>query len=110
MERVIITGADGFVGSYTTEYFLAQGSHVLALDMSPSPRRLKDHPLLTYLCCDITDTNLMLQMIPSGSYDVFIHFAWAGSAGPARVDYQLQMGNALNTVACLKAAKSLGCI
>ena len=25
LKSVIITGADGFVGSYTTEYFLSQG-------------------------------------------------------------------------------------
>ena len=109
MDKVIITGADGFVGSYTVQYFLEQGVTVLALDMGETPRRLAEHPLLTYKCCDITDIAGMLEMIPAGEYDTFIHFAWAGSAGAARVDYQLQMQNALNTVACLKAAKELGC-
>ena len=109
MQNVIITGADGFVGSYTTQYFLSQGVAVLALDMGAAPNRLKPHPLLTYRCCDITDTAALEAAVPAGVYDTFIHFAWAGSAGPARVDYQLQMGNALNTVACLKTAKKLGC-
>ena len=109
MQNVIITGADGFVGSYTTQYFLSQGVAVLALDMGAAPNRLKPHPLLTYRCCDITDTAALEASVPAGVYDTFIHFAWAGSAGPARVDYQLQMGNALNTVACLKIAKKLGC-
>ena len=109
MQNVIITGADGFVGSYTTQYFLSQGVAVLALDMGAAPNRLKPHPLLTYRCCDITDTAALEASVPAGVYDTFIHFAWAGSAGPARVDYQLQMGNALNTVACLKTAKKLGC-
>lgn len=31
MKNVIITGADGFVGSYTVGIFLAHGCHVLAL-------------------------------------------------------------------------------
>lgn len=109
MDKVIITGADGFVGCYTVQYFLEQGVTVLALDMGETPRRLAEHPLLTYKRCDITDTAGMMEMIPAGEYDTFIHFAWAGSAGAARVDYQLQMQNALNTVACLKAAKELGC-
>lgn len=109
MERVIITGADGFVGSYTVEYFLNQGVTVLALDMGETPRRLQAHPRMAYKCCDITDIAGMMEVIPTGEYDTFIHFAWAGSAGIARVDYQLQMQNALNTVACLKAAKELGC-
>ena len=33
MEKVIITGADGFVGSYTVKHFLNEGKVVLALDM-----------------------------------------------------------------------------
>lgn len=109
MEKVIITGADGFVGSYTVKHFLAQGKTVLALDMGAEAHRLEAHPNLKYMQCDITDTNAMLAKIPQGMYDTFVHFAWAGSAGPARVDYNLQMQNALNTVECLKVAKELGC-
>ena len=109
MEKVIITGADGFVGSYTVKHFLNEGKTVLALDMGPVPHRLEEHPNLTYMQCDITDVKGMLAIIAKDTYDTFIHFAWAGSAGEARIDYNLQMGNALNTVECLKAAKELGC-
>ena len=109
MKNVIITGADGFVGSYTVEYFLNMGVNVLALDMGEKPQRLTEREGLTYLHCDVTDVEGMKQMIPAGVYDTFIHFAWAGSAGPARMDYELQMNNALTTVACMKAARALGC-
>ena len=43
LKSVIITGADGFVGSYTTEYFLNQGIEVLALGRKAAPVRLKHH-------------------------------------------------------------------
>lgn len=109
MKNVIITGADGFVGSYTVKKFLEEGMTVLALDMGATPKRLEPHPCLQYLQCDISDTKALQEKIPQGVYDTFIHFAWAGSAGPARVDYTLQMTNALNTVECLKTAKVLGC-
>ena len=109
MENVIITGADGFVGSYTVNYFLEQGCRVLALDMGEKPNRLGEHPRLTYAQCDISDAAALEAAAQSGNYDTFIHFAWAGSAGPARVDYNLQMKNALPTVECLKTAKKLGC-
>ena len=109
MDKVIITGADGFVGSNTVQYFLNNGKIVLALDMGSEARRLKEHKNLTYMQCDVTDTKAMLKKIPQGVYDTFIHFAWAGSAGPSRVDYNLQMQNALHTVECLKTAKELGC-
>ena len=109
MEKVIITGADGFVGSYTVNYCLEQGKSVLALDVGIAPRRLQPHPNLEYKQCDIIDTQKMLDSIEHDKYDTFIHFAWVGSAGPERMDYNLQMQNALNTVECLKAAKELGC-
>lgn len=109
MEKVIITGADGFVGSYTVKYFLDHGKTVLALDLGEKANRLQPHKNLTYLSCDVSDANMMLEKIPQSVYDTFIHFAWAGSAGSARGDYRLQMQNALNTVECLKVAKSLGC-
>ena len=109
MNRVIITGADGFVGSYTVQHFLSQGVEVLALDMGAEPKRLQACHSLKYMQCDIANTEAMLQKIKHNYYDTFIHFAWAGSAGAARVDYNLQMQNALNTVECMKAAKELGC-
>lgn len=109
MNKVIITGADGFVGSNTVEYFLSQGMEVLALDMGPEPRRLVSNDKLTYMQCDISNVQVMKEKVKANYYDTFIHFAWAGSAGAARIDYNLQMQNALNTVECLKAAKELGC-
>lgn len=109
MQKVIITGADGFVGSYTVAHFLKEGCEVLALDVGTEPKRLSQADGLTYMQCDISDTPSMLEKIPKSVYDTFVHFAWAGSAGPARVDYKLQMQNALNTVECMKAAKELGC-
>ncbi|MGN0114203.1 MAG: NAD-dependent epimerase/dehydratase family protein [Monoglobaceae bacterium] len=109
MNKVIISGADGFVGSYTVECFLENGCEVLALDIGEKARRLKANDKLKYMQCNIEDRTAMLEKIPSGEYDTFIHFAWAGSAGAARVDYNLQMQNAINTVECMKVAKQLGC-
>lgn len=109
MKKVIITGADGFVGSYTVKHFLNEGVEVIALDIAEKPNRLEIHKNLKYLQLDISDISTLLEKLPSDEYDAFIHFAWAGSAGNERINYNLQMQNALNTVECLKAAKTLGC-
>lgn len=109
MKNVIITGADGFVGSYTAKYFAQQGCNVLALDIGEKPNRLEKSEFLKYLQCDISNIDVLISKIPSGEYDTFVHFAWAGSAGPARIDYNLQMQNAITTVEVMKAAKVLGC-
>lgn len=109
MNKVVITGADGFVGSNTVQCFLDHGIEVLALDIVDKPRRLTPQTGLSYKCVDITDKEQLLKAISIGEYDTFVHFAWAGSAGPLRTDYNLQMQNALNTVECLKTARELGC-
>lgn len=109
MKRVIITGADGFVGSNTVEYFIQQGIEVLAIDIVDVPRRLKKHKLLTYISCDITNRKYMLEKILKDYYDTFVHFAWAGSAGPQRAEAKLQIHNAFTTLECMKMAKELGC-
>ena len=53
MKKIIISGADGFVGSYTVKHFLNEGKIVLALDMGEKARRLVAHPNLTYMQCDV---------------------------------------------------------
>lgn len=107
--KVVITGADGFVGSHTVEYFLQKGTEVVALDMAEKPKRLKANSGLKYAQCDVSDLQKLEDILKHENCDAFIHFAWAGSAGEARCDYHLQMQNALNTVECLKVAKRVGC-
>lgn len=109
MQRVIITGADGFVGSYAVDCFLKEGKEVLALDIGDTPRRLVPHKNLKYVKMDVTDVELFKSAVKKGYYDTLIHFAWAGSAGPERVNYNLQMKNAIDTVEIMKAAKEVGC-
>ena len=107
MKNVIITGGNGFVGSNTVRYFLSQGVKVLSIDRAEGSSFEAEG--LTYLQCDVFDAQALKENLPVGVYDTFIHFAWAGSAGTARVDYNLQMKNALMTVECLKVAKLIGC-
>lgn len=110
MNRVIITGADGFVGSYTVEEFLSHGIEVIAVDLLPTPHRLRKQEGLDYFQCDISNGLTDLVEYSKGKeIDTFVHFAWAGSAGPQRADYRLQLTNAATTVECLKAAKEIGC-
>ena len=107
MKRAIITGADGFVGSNTVKCFLDHGIEVLAIDIVDTPRRLQPQDGLQYKCIDISDVSSLAQVAGVGEYDTFVHFAWAGSAGPQRTDYNLQMQNALTSVECMKVAKQL---
>lgn len=107
MKNVIITGGNGFVGSNTVKYFLDKGVNVLSLDRGENSSFRDEN--LRYVQCDVFNVEEMIGKLPVGIYDTFIHFAWAGSAGAERADYELQMKNALMTVDCMKVAKALGC-
>lgn len=106
MKKVVITGANGFVGRNTAEIFLSHGYTVFAMDLS-GRTVLPQNNNLNYIQCDISEIEKSKDKI--GSADVFIHFAWTGSAGNGRTDHELQIKNALTTVNCLKFAKSIGC-
>jgi UDP-glucose 4-epimerase len=109
VKKILITGADGFVGSSVAEQFVKNGDEVLAIDLHKQPVRLTPGDKLEYRQADIGTRGALLAAANHAPYDTFVHFAWAGSAGPQRSDYALQMQNALTAVECLKDAKALGC-
>lgn len=109
MKQVIVTGANGFVGSHVVRELVAHGIRVLAIDLLDHRENIPECDLVTFLGADVFTLSAHEQEIGSGVYDTFFHFAWVGSAGPARMDCELQLRNALCTVECLRLAKRLGC-
>lgn len=110
MEKVIITGANGFVGSNLVKKFLSEKIKVIAIDLPKATSNLDlSNELLTFIPLDIKDIeSLKTKEICYGS-DVFFHFAWRGSAGELRKDVDVQLNNALETTNCVKIASEIGC-
>lgn len=109
MKKVIITGANGFVGGALTKELVAQGIHVLALDMEGHKNNLPEDELVSFCSFSLENAQQLKDIIADRDYDTFYHFAWAGSAGPARANTELQLKNAQWTIDCLRVAKELGC-
>jgi nucleoside-diphosphate-sugar epimerase len=108
--KAIVTGADGFVGSYVTKNLLAHGYEVLAVDLGVTPKRLDvSNPHLKYLQHSIEDVAFFSEACKPGEYDFFFHFAWKGSAGLERCDEKIQLTNALQAAQCLRKASEIGC-
>jgi UDP-glucose 4-epimerase len=109
MKKAIISGANGFVGSAVVRELLKNGYEILALDREGCLENLPKDARVSFLPWELSDMSRLKEKVQNGPYDVFFHFAWAGSAGPARADTALQLKNAQWTVDALQAAKALGC-
>ena len=109
MKRAIISGANGFVGGAVVRELLQNDYEILALDREGCSGNLPKDERVRFLSCDLAEMARLKEKLPGQSYDVFYHFAWAGSAGPARADTTLQLQNAQWTVDALCTAKELGC-
>lgn len=109
MKTVIITGANGFVGGALVRELLKYDYKIYALDREGCCGNLPQDPRVTFVPCDLAEMASLKDKLPAQEYDIFYHFAWVGSAGPARADTALQLQNAQWTVDSLRVAKELGC-
>lgn len=109
MKKVIISGANGFVGGALVRELLGYDYEVYALDRQDCFGNLPLCERVHFVPCDLAEMATLKDKLPRQSYDIFFHLAWVGSAGPDRADTELQLQNAQWTVDSLRVAKELGC-
>jgi nucleoside-diphosphate-sugar epimerase len=111
MNKVIITGANGFIGSNLVRELLAHDIKVIAVVRNEKSNisALIKNKNLKIVYCELNEINTLSKKVIDRDIDVFYHFAWDGSAGSARFDENLQMQNVFWTVDSVKSAKELGC-
>jgi nucleoside-diphosphate-sugar epimerase len=108
MKTVIISGAGGFVGSELTKKMIENDINVIAVSMHFSDT-FPQSELVTRIETDISNTDKLLSLIPTRSYEAFYHLAWAGVNGPQKADPLVQLENIKMTMRCAKVAKQLEC-
>lgn len=109
MKKAIVTGANGFVGSALVRELVRRGVAVCAMDRVGCDANIPQEQGVVFQPFELAHIADIAKEIPAGEYDTFYHFAWDGSAGPARGDTALQLQNAQWTVDALRTAKQLGC-
>jgi len=106
MKKVIVTGANGFIGSSLIKKLVEEGVAVVAVDLSFAVSRLPENTLITKIESGV-DTYLV-GTIPAGEYDAFYHLAWRGVNGAEKADPTVQLANIQMAVDCANVCKKIG--
>lgn len=111
MKKAIVTGANGFVGSWLCKKLSDEGVEFFAVvkDENENIENIEDLKGIKIICCDLSEIRLLTEKIADRDIEVFFNFAWVSSAGPDRMNEKIQLQNALWTADCLKVAHELGC-
>lgn len=109
MKKVIVSGANGFIGSALVRELVANNIEVAALDMEGRKDQIVDSSLVAFYPFSLGRAEELGDQIKGRDYDAFYHLAWSGSAGEGRADVSLQLQNAKWTADCMCLAKRLGC-
>lgn len=109
MNRVLVTGADGFIGHNLVNKLLAEGKEVFGV-VYPGHNIYegRTEPRLHIKCMDLNQIMNHIHEFPSNEIDTFYHFAWAGVKPELRNDLDVQMRNVSMTLDCMKFAIAIG--
>lgn len=106
MQKVIVTGANGFIGSSLIKKMVANNVEVVAVDITFVGDRLPKTDLITKIESGVDAA--LTDKIPAGEYDTFYHLAWRGVNGAEKADPTVQLANIQMAVDCANICKKLG--
>lgn len=103
MKKIILTGANGFVGSALIKVLSNNGVEIYAVVKDQHERidHIENIPGVKIVYCDLSEINKLPELITDRDIDTCIHLAWDGSFGEKRSNYSLQLKNieyALDTI------------
>lgn len=105
MKNVIVTGANGFIGSSLIKKLIENNVKVVAVDINFAAPRLPETDLITKI--EATVDASFADKIPAGEYDAFYHLAWRGVNGAEKADPTIQLANIQMAIDCANICKKL---
>lgn len=105
MKKVLVTGANGFIGSSLIKKMIANNIEVVAVDITFAGNRLPNSNLITKVESGVEAA--LAEKIPAGEYDAFYHLAWKGVNGAEKADPSVQLANIQMAVDCANICKQL---
>lgn len=111
MKKVVVTGANGFVGSALVKELVNKGIKVIAVIRNEQSDYscIDGLPNIRIVYCSLDEIKRLSEKIFDRDIDAFYHFAWEGSAGSLRSSYELQLKNAQYSCDVVKVCQRIGC-
>jgi GDP-4-dehydro-6-deoxy-D-mannose reductase len=104
--KVLVTGADGFVGRHLCRHLCDMGDAVLAVTGGPEAAALLGVPVSSQHCVEITDKQAVHQVFESTLPDAVVHLAGFSSVGKSHEQpEQAFLVNTLGSVHVLTAVR-----
>lgn len=106
--KIIVTGANGFIGSSLIKKLLVEKFEIFAIDISFANDHLGDNKLVHKIEAPLDRIAEYKSQLPVSAV-AFYHLAWQGVNGPDKTDPIVQIHNIEMALSCAKIAKELGC-
>lgn len=108
MKRVIVTGANGFIGKYLLKELSNYEVEVYAI-VRHQQKNMDFIKNITVITCDLDNLEQLPNIIKERGFDAFYHLAWAGLSKDGKENYNLQLNNIKATCIASVIANQLAC-
>lgn len=108
MKRVLITGANGFIGRKLVNCLLEKGIDVTAVVRNAENLTNIKNDYFHVVYCTLEEIDKLEGILEKEYYDIVFHLAWSGTCGIERSDYVLQSNNIRATLDVVHTAAKLG--
>lgn len=108
MKKAIVTGASGFIGKQLINELLSRNVKIVAIDIRFDDVLLQNKEITCINCKDKNPFDLR-EELETVQADTFFHLAWAGTSGPMRSDYSVQLDNVKLACDYVVLAAKTGC-
>lgn len=109
IDRALVTGAAGFIGSHVVKELAKNGTYVLAFVRPGSDTGvLSGLSNIEIIECDMNDYGSVPALTGTKDVDAVFHMAWEGVSGKAASDEMIQLKNVKATVDMVNSAIAVG--
>ena len=110
MQKVIITGASGFIGLALTKQLSLKGYEIYALVRNEDKKHLFNNiKNVNIIISGLDNIAILKDTLEGNTFKYFFHLAWDGTSGKDRENYEKQLANVNYTCEAVKVAKALAC-